>query len=59
MLTFGGIAKYVCLNCKTKFFIELFAGGFVFERAKLPPKVKCPNCGSENVKPGLLSKLLY
>ena len=59
MLSFGGIAKYTCQNCKKKFFIKLMAGGYIYTRARLPHGVKCPQCGSKNVKPGLLSKLLY
>ena len=59
MLTFGGVAKYTCQNCKKIFFIKLWAGGYIYRRARLPMDVKCPQCGCKNVKPGLLSKLLY
>lgn len=59
MLSFGGIAKYTCQNCKKIFFIKLMAGGYIYTRARLPQEVKCPHCGSRNVKPGLLSRLLY
>lgn len=59
MMTFGGIAKYSCQNCKKRFFIKLIAGGFMNARAHLPQEVKCPQCGSKNVRPSLLSRLIY
>ena len=59
MLTLGGVAKYTCQNCKKTFFIKLLTGGYIYRRVRLPMDVKCPQCGCKNVKPGLLSKLLY
>lgn len=61
MMTLGGVAKYTCQNCKKTFFIKLMAGGYIwsYRRARLPKDVKCPQCGCKNVKPGLLSKILY
>lgn len=35
------------------------AGGYIYTKARLPQGVKCQQCGSKNVKSGLLSKLLY
>ena len=59
MLTLGGVAKYTCQNFKKTFFIKLLTGGYIYRRARLPMDVKYPQCGCKNVKPGLLSKLLY
>jgi len=42
--------RYICQNCEEVFTVEIFEPGEAEEKRIRPVPVKCPKCGSPNVK---------
>jgi len=42
--------RFICQNCREVFEVEIFEPGEAEEKRIRPVPVKCPKCGSMNVK---------
>jgi len=42
--------RFICQNCREVFTVEIFEPGEAEEKRIRPVPVKCPKCGSMNVK---------